>query len=135
MSSLKRRAAAVWVLLMAAEVAQGTVRTLWLAPVVGTMRSRQIGVLTGSCLILLIVWLTHRWIGFASDRQRIVTGVRWLIATLILEIGMGRIFGRSWVDLLADFNPAEGGLLAFGMILLAASPWLLRPRQDHMRNS
>ena len=133
MSSLKRRAAAIWLLLMAAEIAQGTARTLWLAPVVGTIRSRQIGVLTGSCLILLIVALTHRWIGFVSNRQRIVTGLRWMVATLIFEIGMGRVFGRTWDDLVADFNPVEGGLLAFGMIILAASPWLLRPRRGRIK--
>ena len=135
MSSLKQRAAAVWLLLMSAEVAQGTARTLWLAPLVGSLRSRQIGVLTGSCLILLIVALTHRWIGFESNHQRVVIGLRWMVATLIFEFGVGRVLGRTWVDLLADYDPWQGGLLALGMVVLAASPWLFRPRRGRIKTA
>jgi hypothetical protein len=45
---------------MAAEIVHGIARTLWLAPVVGDFRARQIAVFSGSLLILLIVSVTIR---------------------------------------------------------------------------
>jgi hypothetical protein len=125
MNSLSTRAALVWLLLVIAEIAHGTVRALWLAPLVGDFRSRQIGVFTGSCLILLLVWSTQRWIGFRSQRQRIATGIAWMLAMLSFELGAGHYaFGRPWPHLLADFDPTQGGFLALGMLVLAMAPWI-----------
>ena len=53
---LAARAFAIWLLLITAEVVHGIVRTLVLTPAVGDFRARQIGVFTGSLLILLITW-------------------------------------------------------------------------------
>ena len=57
---LAARAFAVWLLLITAEVVHGIVRTLVLTPVVGDFRARQLGVFTGSLLILRITALTIR---------------------------------------------------------------------------
>ena len=59
---LAARALTVWLLLITAELVHGIVRALVLAPVVGDFRARQLGVFTGSLLILLITALTIRWI-------------------------------------------------------------------------
>jgi hypothetical protein len=51
------RALLVWLVLIAAEFVHGTLRTIFLVPVVGDFRSRQIGVFTGSALILTVAYL------------------------------------------------------------------------------
>ena len=91
------RALAVWVVLMGVEVVHGILRTIFLAPIVGDFRSRQIGVFTGSLLILLIVSLSIRWIGVRNRKSQMVVGLIWLVLTLFFEIGLGRfVIGASW---------------------------------------
>ena len=120
-----RRALAVWVILIAAEILHGIARVVFLVPHVGQFRSNQIGVFTGSLIILVIALLFVRWIGASRSSQLLGIGVLWLGLTLAFEIGFGRfVVGASWERLAADYNVLGGGLLPFGMIFLAFSPWI-----------
>ncbi len=50
-------------------------------------------------------------------------GIVWVGLTLAFEILFGRLVtGLSWQRLASDYDPARGGLLAFGMLVLAAAP-------------
>jgi hypothetical protein len=119
------RAAVVWMLLMAAEVVHGIARTLWLAPLVGDLRARQIAVFSGSLLILSIVSITIRWLQIPTARLLIPIGLLWVVLTVGFEIGLGRfILGYPWHRLAADYNLPEGGLLPIGLLVMALSPWL-----------
>ncbi len=57
------RSIAVWLVLICAEILHGIARGIFLVPHVGEFRSNQIGVLTGSIIILVIALLFVRWIG------------------------------------------------------------------------
>ena len=119
------RAFLAWLLIFGLEVLHGTARTLWLIPLVGDLRSRQIGVPVGSLLILLVAWLTIRWIGARTPRQLVAVGVGWLLLMLCAELLLGRmVFGYPWTRIAEDFDVTRGGLLGFGMLVLAAAPWL-----------
>jgi hypothetical protein len=119
------RAFVVWCLILVVEVMHGIVRTLWLVPLVGDLRSRQIGVVTGSLLILGIACLAIRWIATQSARQRLAVGVAWLAGMLAAEVLLARLaFGFPWSRIAEDFDPTQGGFLAFGMLVLAAAPTL-----------
>jgi hypothetical protein len=119
------RSLAVWLLLIAAEILHGILRAILLVPFVGDFRSRQIGVFTGSLIILAIALAFVRWIGATRSSQLLGIGVMWLILTLAFEILFGMfVVGTSWERLAADYNILEGGLLPFGMIFLAMSPWI-----------
>lgn len=59
------RALAVLALIVVAEVINGTLRTLVVAPLVGDFTARQIGVLTGSVLIGAVAWACSPWLGCA----------------------------------------------------------------------
>ena len=48
------KAVAVWFILIAAEIAHGIARGIFLVPYAGEFRSNQIGVFTGSIIILFI---------------------------------------------------------------------------------
>ena len=105
------RALAVWVVLVCAEIVHGILRTLLLSPRVGDFRARQIGVFTGSLLILLIACLSIRWIGARSTMLLVKVGVVWLVLMVLFELAFGRlVIGASWQRLWSDFNLLEGGL-------------------------
>ena len=119
---LAARAFAVWLLLITAEVVHGIVRTLVLTPVVGDFRARQLGVFTGSLLILLITALTIRWIRANRPRTLLMIGSAWVVLTVAFEISLGRMMGYSWERLGSDYNMLEGGLLPIGFVIMATSP-------------
>ncbi len=64
-----------------------------------------------------------QWIGATRQRQLFGIGFLWLILTLAFEFLFGHfVAGASWEQIAADYNVLEGGLLPFGMIILALSP-------------
>jgi hypothetical protein len=119
------RAALVWLVLVIAETVHGIARTVWLAPVVGDFRARQIAVFSGSVLIVLIVTLTIRWMQVSTRPRLIAVGILWVVLTVGFEIGVGRwIAGYPWDRLASDYKLREGGLLPIGLLVMALSPWL-----------
>jgi len=57
--------------------------------------------------------------------NQIGIGILWLILTLACELLFGRlVVGASWERLAADYNVFDGGLMPFGMAVLALSPWI-----------
>lgn len=117
------RAFAVWLILMAVETIHGVFRMLVLQPWVGDFRARQISVLTGSVLILIVTYLFIGWIRPATTKQLTITGVIWVLLTLCFEIGLGRLaFSYSWERVLSDFNLAKGGLLGGGLLIMGCAP-------------
>lgn len=113
-----------WLLVALAETVHGTLRTLYLAPVVGDLASRQLGICSASLLILLIAWATIRWIGATGTRPLLAVGLLWLVLMLCFEVGVGRAFGLSWERIVADYLPWRGGFMILGMCVLTLSPWI-----------
>ena len=130
-----KRAFAIWCLILALEVVHGVLRTVWLVPLVGDLRARQIGVLTGSLLILVVALLAIRWIGARGRRDLLLIGGSWLVLMVGAEVLLGRVvFGYPWSRIAEDFDVTRGGLLGFGMLVLAVAPWMAftirGPRSD-----
>lgn len=122
--SMWTRALVTVAAIAAAETLHGIARTLWLAPVVGDHRARQIAVFTGSLLILAIATLAIRWVGPRTVARQLGVGGLWLVVMLGFELGLGRALGVSWTRLAADYDPRQGGLMLFGMAVLFLAPTL-----------
>ena len=121
--TIAARAIAIWLVLICAEIMHGIARGIFLVPHVGEFRSSQIGVFTGSIIILVIALAFVRWIGAIRTTDVLAVGVLWLVLTLAFEVGFGRfVVGATWDRLAADYNVLEGGLLPFGMLILLLSP-------------
>jgi hypothetical protein len=117
------RALAVWAVIMTGEFANGSLRIFLLIPHIGDFRARQVGVFTGSFLILLITLLSIRWLRATATRLLLCVGIFWLVLTLLFELGGGHFFfGRSWESLASDYNLMKGGLLPIGLVFLTLSP-------------
>ena len=120
------RAAMVWMLIMLAETGSGMVREVFIAPVIGGLRARQLGMLAGCVLIFVIAWLTTRWMNARSLRDQMAVGAFWVVLTLVFEFALGRAMGASWSRLFSDYNPAQGGLMLFGLAFMFITPWLTK---------
>jgi len=117
------RALAVWVSIILVEVLHGVARTLFLAPVIGDFRARQVAVFTGSFLIVLVATLFIGWLRPANIREAVRVGIVWLVLTLTFEIAFGRfVVHASWARIASDYDLPRGGLLPIGLLVLAAAP-------------
>jgi hypothetical protein len=80
-------------------------------------------VFIGSALNLLVAYLFVGWLKAPSTRALLHVGVLWLVLTVAFELGFGHfVFRRSWGSLGEDYNISKGGLLPFGLVVLALSP-------------
>ncbi len=119
------RTSIIWLVLIVAEVLHGIARGIFLVPYVGEFKSNQIGVFTGSLIILIVAWAFVRWIGATRTAQLLMVGFLWLALTLAFELLFGRfVMGLSWERLAADYNVLDGGLLPFGLLALLLSPFI-----------
>ena len=117
------RSLVVWTVIILAESIHGTARALFLQPYVGDLQARQIGVITGSIIIFVIVFALIRWVGARTVSQLLRIGCLWVVLTLAFEIGLGRlVMGYSWERIISDYNIVQGGLLSIGMVLLLFAP-------------
>ena len=118
------RALLAWLALCAVAVANGTVRQFLLLPAVGSYAGHVISSVTLSLLILLVAWLSIRWIGPATVRQAWLVGFLWLSATVAFEFLAGHyLFRNPWPKLLADYDVRQGRVW---VVVLVAT--LLAPR-------
>lgn len=108
-----------------AETGHGAVREFFIAPVIGALRARQLGVLVGSILVLSITWLCSRWLRADTSRAQWAIGGSWVALTLAFELSLGRAMGLSWSRLFSDYNPAQGGFMLLGLAVMFIAPWLV----------
>jgi hypothetical protein len=113
----------VWLLLAGAETVHGTLRVLFLQPHLGDLRARQLALVTGMLVIVVITTLTIRWIGAVGARRQLALGAMWLALMAAFDVSLGRfVFGYSWPRIAEDFNPAAGGYLGIAMLVLLVAP-------------
>ena len=117
------RAFTVWGLLLVLAVLNGGVRDTWLTPRLGDTAGRALSSVLLSLLILLATWLTIRWIGPRTGGQALGLGALWLLLTLAFEFGAGRYaFGKSWSDLLADYDLSRGRIWILVLVVTLLAP-------------
>jgi hypothetical protein len=117
------RGMAVWLVLIAAEIAHGVTRAIWLVPLVGDWRARQIGVGTGTIINFAVAALFIRWIRPRNDGDALRVGALWLLLTLAFELAFGRFVAHaSWERIGSDYDLFHGGLLPLGLIMLGLAP-------------
>jgi hypothetical protein len=131
-----QRALLVWMLIILVETVHGMAREIFIAPALCDLRARQLGVVTGSLLVLCIAWFAARWLGAEERRTHLAVGAFWVALTLLFEILLGRAIGASWDRILSDFNPARGGFMIAGLAVMFFAPMLgVRLRNSTRRKS
>jgi hypothetical protein len=125
------RSIAIWLVFIIIESLNGTIRTLWLVPLLGELRAHQISFATGSLLILTIATLFVRWLKIANVFQSLGVGVLWMLLTVLFEVSLGRLaFGYSWSQIAADYDLCQGRLMSLGLVLLLFAPFIATKIRD-----
>ena len=119
---LQRRALVVWLVIILAETAHGVLRQLFLAPIVGDLLARQIGVLIGSLIILAVALAFSRWLGARTLREQLVVGAAWVALTLAFELALGAVLGLSPERMLEDYDFGRGGFMVLGLLFMLWAP-------------
>lgn len=119
------RAFAVWLAIIAIETAHGVLRTALLAPLVGDLTARQIGVPIGSLLIFAVACLCIQRIAARTRLQLLGVGLLWVVLTVLFEVGLERlVLGLPWDRITEDYDLTRGGFLGLGLLFMAVSPLL-----------
>ena len=129
------KALAAWFLIVIVESIHGTVRQLYIAPVIGDLPARQVGILTGSAIIFAIAWASIRWIRAGSFAEQLTVGLLWVVLTAIFEFSLGAALGYSQERMLSDFNMAEGGFMGLGLLFMLFAPALAAMARGFGRHS
>lgn len=119
------RALAIWLLIVFAESVHGTLRQLFLAPLIGDLAARRIAFFVAILLIFLITYFFIRWINAPTVKSLFAVGLMWTILMTLFEFGLGHfVMNYSWERMLEDYDLSRGGLMGFGLLFMICAPWL-----------
>jgi hypothetical protein len=116
------RAAAVWLLIALLETLHGIARGLWLEPALGEVAAQRLGFAIGCVIVVGTAWATSRWLGARTRSAQLQAGALWLLLMLGFELAIGRARGFGWQRIAAEFDPRQGGLMLFGLLLMWMAP-------------
>jgi hypothetical protein len=129
------RALIAWLLIVVAETIHGTLRQLVIAPAIGDLRARQIGVAVGSAIIFCIALACIRRIGAGSFGQQIRVGLLWVVLICVFEFSLGTALGYSRDRMLSDYDLTRGGYMSLGLLFMLFAPALAAKARRFTPNS
>jgi hypothetical protein len=120
------RLGAVWFAIMLIAILNGAARDVLLVPRLGDPVARALSCLTLAALIMLVTWVSLRWIHPASLGDAWTIGAMWLALTLTFEfVGGHYAFHTEWSTLLADYNLLKGRLWILVLVATTIAPALV----------
>lgn len=128
------RAFVIWIALLGLAIANGGVRAAVLIPRLGETAGRALSTLTLSLAILVLTWVSLRWIHPLSSRDLWRIGGFWLALTVAFEFIAGHfLFRKSWSELLADYNLSAGRIWVLVLVVTALAPYLIASARGWLR--
>jgi hypothetical protein len=112
----------IWLLIMIIESVLGTLRMLFLAPLVGADTADRIGWPVGLVIVVFTAWLLIRWTGLTRTSSLLALGAIWAVLTFFFEIGVGFLRGFDWPRIMAEIDPTQGGMLVYSLIVMLLAP-------------
>jgi hypothetical protein len=120
-----RRSLVVWFVMLVIASINGAVREAWLIPRLGDGMGRAISTLMLSAFVLLLTWLTIRWMSPASTFEAWLIGGSWVALTLAFEFLAGHyLFGKPWSELTQDYDVLSGRIWILVLVTTAVAPRL-----------
>jgi hypothetical protein len=119
------RAVFIWCALLVLASVNGVARETVLIPRIGEVGGRAVSTLILSALIMVLTWMSIRWIAPRSAQQAWEVGLIWVALTLAFEFLAGHyVFHNPWSRLLEDYNVVRGRIWILVLITTLMSPRL-----------
>jgi len=106
-------------------VINGTARDLWYIKYVGELSAHQISTFVLIALFGIYIYFIISRFPPQSGRQALLVGLLWLILTLGFEFGFGHFRGKSWSELLGEYNILKGRIWVLIPIWITIAPYLI----------
>lgn len=120
------RSLALCLALAGAETLHGIARTVLVAPRIGKGRALKLSIFSGTALAFCICYWLVPGIGLSGYFSHWVLGLVLALFMAGFDMALGiLLLKRPWATVLADFNPATGNFLLFGLAALVFIPVLL----------
>jgi hypothetical protein len=128
-----RRHLIAWCAVALLAVANGAARDLVYAPFVGALTAHQISTILLVLVIGAAAWFFQsRW-PLGSAREAMLVGAGWTIQTLAFECLIGRLSGKSWELIFADYDLGAGRIWVLIPVWLLAAPVIVYRMRTRMR--
>lgn len=107
----------------------GAVRDLLVAPRIGDTVARALSTLVLGGLVMWVTWASIRWLGPRRLGEAMGVGLFWVALTLAFELAAGRLSGKPWSVVLADYDVLRGRIWVLVPIVTFLAPaWAGRAR-------
>jgi hypothetical protein len=115
----------IWLVLLVVAIVNGGFREAVLLPRLGNGMAHVISTLMLSAGILAVAWIATPWMAPRTLADAWTIGVTWLVLTLAFEFIAGHFaFGKTWHELLADYDILAGRIWLVVLIVTLLSPVL-----------
>lgn len=114
-----------WFVMLLVAVTNGAVRDFTYGPQMNELTAHQLSTVTGVVLLGIVIWTFVRRYPPASGRAAIALGLFWMTLTMAFEfLFFHYVGGRSWAELLANYNVFEGRVWVVVLVWVAIAPYL-----------
>ncbi len=117
---------AAWPVIAAAAVVNGVVRDKTYTDAIGEEASHRVSTVPLLSVIAAVAWWLARHRPLPDQRAAAAVGGAWFLTTEAFEFGLGRLEGKSWGDLLHEYNILAGRLWVVVPVVMALAPWFAR---------
>jgi hypothetical protein len=126
-ASMIARAVIVWSGILVLAILNGGLREGVITPAWGSQTGHVLSTLLLCSAILVVTFLTVRWISPSTTKGAMWIGFLWVVLTLAFEFLAGRyLFGGTWESLLAAYNVVAGSVWPLVPITLFLAPVAMR---------
>lgn len=120
------RAILIWFALLAVAIVNGALREGLLLPWLGRGVAQAVSTVLLSASIFAIGWVATPWIAPRGVTDAWAIGLGWVMLTVAFEfLGGHFLFGKSWIELLADYNLLAGRIWVMVLAVTLLTPVLV----------
>lgn len=112
-----------WLPMIAIAFINATLREMVFRRLMDTLQAQQLSTLTLMIFCSIYVWLIFPKLLINSAKQAVLLGLMWTLLTIGFEFILGGVTGKSWQELLHNYDLFAGQLWPLFLLLLFFLPY------------